>query len=632
MRILLAAGASENVDVNEGLRKILQQNNLEVAGDCYSADVLVNVAQQLSADTVIISILLGDQDILVGVIKTLRERGIRIIVLPGDIEHEETRQFVAKIIPFGVYDLVFDEVKPEMILQRLHNPAALGDIPEFLVNAAMAKQKLSMEISAHAEKVVAEAEIIKQKDKSNGRKLNLFNFINLNNKIKNEKLDNKNKTSWHERFINPKKTDEKINENIETTTIKTKETVDSPKLKTTDKIPTTVLGLGNQNLNEWFKNTFSHTAEIVLAASSPEEFRTAVQENQPDIAVIMRAGPTGGLPYADELAVFSCQYTRYVIFIAGELDDEGKIMAETVKKAGGKVLSCPPGETISGEELVLLIQNTINETIYEDEQEEEIIYGNEKTRGSAENFLQSISQVTDILKKAVPRRTETEELPINTARIPKHPSAITAGGVLLIVSPWRPGLAGRIAASAAKIFSEGGGETAVICASGRSTAASWLGVTDEELILSDWRVPGSQIPVDRGNIKIWAVDPAKSLHMNIKEDLPYILKEARNKANYTVIDFGEDIDLAQSYIHQKEAVLLCVVPGSDPVEQKTSLIWLKRTLGKKDNIVIGFDLREQGRIPEGVSSKLTITTSPEEALQNALKKNLDQYIWNEVIS
>lgn len=401
--------------------------------------------------------------------------------------------------------------------------------------------------------------------------------------------------------------------------------------------PTVILGLGNQNLDEWFKNTFSHTAKIVLAASSTEEFRTAVQEKCPDIVVIMRAGPTGGLPYADELAVFACQYVRHVIFIAGELDDEGKVMAEAVKNAGGKVLSCPPGETISGEELVLLIQNTIDETV-ENTHSNESEKIRERARNSSETLMQGISQVTDIFKKAIQRpsrdnnKAETEELPIiNTARIPKHPSAITAGGVLLVASPWRPGLAGRITAQAARTFSEGGSNVAVICASGRSTAAAWLGVTDEELIMSDWRVPGSQTPVDRGNIKIWAVDPAKSLHMNIKEDMPYILNEARNKADYTVIDFGEDIDLAQSYIHQKEAVLLCLIPGSDPVEQKTSLLWLKRTLGQKDNIVIGFDLREQGQIPEGVASKLTITTSPEEALQNALKKNMDQYLWNKVI-
>jgi len=570
------------------------------AWSLYSNDLILQMVEKYQIEAVIyltkMSAVIPHEE----AITETRKLQIRVI-LAADKDKEETLLTYAAAI--GVKDILIYPVNPEEILHRLKNPATVEEVFGFL--------------------------------KQIGQRTRHKPFQKTSDKDIDE-IKDIDKPAWYKRLIDIGQGSKSVVNNSqvlsEKQTVKQSEKELAPQLFTKTATPTTILGLGNQNLNEWFKNTFSHTTEIVLAASSPEEFRTAVQEKCPDIAVIMRTGPTGGLPYADELAVFSCQYARHVIFIAGELDDEGKIMAEAVKNAGGKVLSCPPGETISGEELVLLIQNTINETIYEDEQEEEIIYGNEKTRGSAENFLQSISQVTDILKKAVPRRTETEELPINTARIPKHPSAITAGGVLLIVSPWRPGLAGRIAASAAKIFSEGGGETAVICASGRSTAASWLGVTDEELILSDWRVPGSQIPVDRGNIKIWAVDPAKSLHMNIKEDLPYILKEARNKANYTVIDFGEDIDLAQSYIHQKEAVLLCVVPGSDPVEQKTSLIWLKRTLGKKDNIVIGFDLREQGRIPEGVSSKLTITTSPEEALQNALKKNLDQYIWNEVIS
>ncbi|SHF61617.1 hypothetical protein SAMN02745133_03099 [Desulforamulus putei DSM 12395] len=530
-----------------------------------------------------------------------------VLILPENTPES----FQKAVSSLGIYNI------------HLKNELTKDDLLKFIVED---KSYISPILPTVTPNIEPKTEVVEDKPREKlVEKFSVEKITGIFSKIKQEKHYSKDVNSQEESIIE------------ETLLTKTTKTVDSSKLKTTIKTPTTILGLGNQNLNEWFKNTFSHTAEIVLAASSPEEFRTAVQQNQPDIAVIMRAGPTGGLPYADELAVFSCQYARHVIFIAGELDDEGKIMAETVKNAGGKVLSCPPGETISGEELVLLIQNTINETIYKDEQEEEITHSNEKNCGSAENFLQSISQVTDIFKKAVqrsskdPDRAETEVMPINTARIPKHPSAITAGGVLLIVSPWRPGLAGRITAQAAKTFSEGGSNVAVICASGRSTAASWLGVTDEELILSDWRVPGSQVPVDRGNIKIWAVDPAKSLHMNIKEDLPYILKEARSKADYTVIDFGEDIDLAQSYIHQKEAVLLCVVPGSDPVEQKTSLLWLKRTLGQKENIVIGFDLREQGQIPEGVVSKLTITTTPEEALQNALKKNLDQYIWNEVI-
>jgi len=572
------------------------------AWSLYSNDLILQMVEKYQIEAVIyltkVSAVIPHEE----AITETRKLQIRVILTADKDKEEPLLNYAAAI---GVTDILIYPVNPEEIIHRLKNPATVEEVFGFL-------------------KQIGQRTRHKQFQKTRDKDI--------------DEIKDMDKPAWYKRFIDIGQGSKSVVNNSQTLSekqiVKQSEKELATQLFTKTANPTTILGLGNKNLNEWFENTFSHTVEIVLAASSPEEFRAAVQEKQPDIAVIMRAGPTGGLPYADELAVFSCHYAQHVIFIAGELDDEGKVMAEIVKKAGGKVLSCPPGEIISGEELVLLIQNTINETIYENEQEEEIIYSNEKNekvRGSTENFLLSISQVTDIFKRAVPRRAETEELPINAARIPKHPSAITAGGVLLIVSPWRPGVAGRIAARAAKLFSEGGSNVAVICASGRSTAASWLGVTDEELILSDWRVPGSQVPVDRGNIKIWAVDPAKSLHMNIKEDLPYILKEARDRADYTVIDFGEDIDLAQSYIHQKEAVLLCVVPGSDPVEQKTSLLWLKRTLGQKDNIVIGFDLREQGQIPEGVTSKLTITSTPEEALQNALKKNLDQYIWNEVI-
>ncbi|MEW6697303.1 MAG: hypothetical protein AB1341_08145 [Bacillota bacterium] len=277
MRILLAAGATGNVDVNEGLKKILQENNLEVVGDCYSVDVLVNVTQQLSADTVIISTLLGEQDILVESIKNLRERGIRVIALPGDIEYEETRQFVTEIIPYGVYDLVFDEVKPEMILHRLQSPAALGDIPDFLVEAAMSKQQLSREIAVHAEKAVAEAEMLK-KDKAKGLKLNFLNtLINFHNNAENKKAYPKNKASWHERFIKPKKIEAQINgsdinNTVEITDIiATKTTVKDSKLTTFIKTtPTVTLGLGNQNLNECLE----HRTETV----EHEEYRPKVSK------------------------------------------------------------------------------------------------------------------------------------------------------------------------------------------------------------------------------------------------------------------------------------------------------------------------------------------------------------------
>ena len=419
-----------------------------------------------------------------------------------------------------------------------------------------------------------------------------------------------------------------------------KETVSSVKITNKEELSkqfTVVLGIGNQEFSNWFANSFIDTILVTATALTSEEFEQSVLKTRPNIVVIMRLSSTGGLPNADELAIWSLNYVDAVLFIAGELDEQGQNMSNRVKSAGGYVLSCPQGETISGTELVYLMQTIIRDITasYEsisDEEADEV----ENTIINLHAFKNSALQISKFLSKTKTKRpnvhrmsksTEEEQPQIQIRNTTKDLTFIVEGGLLSIVSPWRPGLAGRMAAQAAQIFSEEGSEVAVICATGRSTSAVWLGVSDEELIMSDWRIPGSQAPVEREHLKIWAVDPAKSLHMDIKEDLPYVVKEARSKADYTVIDFGEDIDRAQFYIHQKDAVLLCLVPGSDPVEQRISLLWLKRTLGQKDNIVIGFDLREQGQIPEDVVSKLVITTTPEEALQKALKKNLDQYIW-----
>ncbi len=141
MRILLAAGASSDIDINQNLREILQKDNLQIVGDCYSAEVLADVACKVNADTVIVSILLGDQDDLLKAIKILRERGNRVIVLPGDIEHQETRSFLAKLIPYGIYDFVFDEVDPKKLIYRLRNPATLGDVPKLFREITLSEHK-----------------------------------------------------------------------------------------------------------------------------------------------------------------------------------------------------------------------------------------------------------------------------------------------------------------------------------------------------------------------------------------------------------------------------------------------------------------------------------------------------------
>ena len=95
---------------------------------CYSSGVLVDVAVTARAHTVILSPHLKTDDLLNDIIIPLRENGINIIFLPGDITMSDTRYWLKELIPWGVYSYVFDPVTVEKILDRIQNPWTLGDL------------------------------------------------------------------------------------------------------------------------------------------------------------------------------------------------------------------------------------------------------------------------------------------------------------------------------------------------------------------------------------------------------------------------------------------------------------------------------------------------------------------------
>lgn len=390
--------------------------------------------------------------------------------------------------------------------------------------------------------------------------------------------------------------------------------------------PSVILGFGNKEFTNWFNSNLSEIVTIVSSSMTPEEFKLAVQGKRPDLVITMRLGPTGGIPAADDLTVWASQFSPAVLFIAGELDEEGQAMSDKVKSVNGYVLACPPGETISGSELVYLVQG-IAKNLVEKEQEVEKVESQPYLNLDA--LKKGAAQLSHILKdtRTNPRDQVQKNPPVNMINAIKDPTGIISGGLFAVVSPWRPALAGRIIAQAAKMLAEEG-SVAVIGATGYSTSAVWLGIPDEELIMSDWRVPGSQAPVIKENMKIWAVDPAKSIHMNIKEELLQQIKEVRKTASYTVLDFAGDSDLVQTVAFQKDAVILFIVAGDDLLEQRTSMLWLNRLMEGKRNIVVGIDARENVKIPEGLQPKFIIRTTPEDAIKNCLRKNLNEFLWN----
>jgi len=421
--------------------------------------------------------------------------------------------------------------------------------------------------------------------------------------------------------------------------------------------PSAILGIGDARIEEWIRNNFSEQMNIVFISSQPEEIKTKLTEQVIDILILMRQGSIGGIPSADELAVWASEFVPTVLFIVGELDDEGKKMVIRSKDAGiNHIITCEKGGQIYGDELVYVLTTIIRQM------QEDIQTGQDEAAGSkdtitkktvstvikgASTFREALRQSAETAtektkatvskRKLIPKINMSKGLSIDEEAKPdvvinnlKNPTAIVSGGVFAVVSPWRPNLAGRLAAQAVKILSEvEGSEVAYVGASEKSTGALWLDVPDEVLMMSDWRLPGASYPVVQGNLKIYAVDPTKDLSPDCEADLWALLKEARKTSNYTVMDFAGDFAMAQKAAHQGRSVLLAVVPGNDPVEYKISSLWLRNIMDGKENIVTGIDLRGMPpTIPEGIKPRVVIRNNPADALVTALKKvNEEEFHW-----
>ncbi|MCL6478058.1 MAG: hypothetical protein K6T65_06540 [Peptococcaceae bacterium] len=375
---------------------------------------------------------------------------------------------------------------------------------------------------------------------------------------------------------------------------------------------------------------------------------TTIEELYPDIFVVMRQSAIGGIPGADELAVWAAAHVPAVLFIIGELDEPGKVMFECDSKAGVRhIISCEKGGFISGDELVYVLTGVIREiqTVQPGE-EKEVAFS-----GEARKTINSLFRGTGVLgrlkqtagaekpkvKRSKPKIKMSDGLsledgaPGDAVVVLKNPTSIVPGGILAVVTPWRPNLAGRLAAQAVRILSEvEGGEVAYVGASKNSTGALWLNVSDEELMMSDWRVPGSSYPITQENIKIYAVDPAKDLPAEGEIDLWSIVRQARKTATYTVVDFAGDMAAAGKAAHQGRAVVLVVLPGNDPVEYKIASLWFRNLTEGKQNVVARVDLRgSPNGIPEGLRPKVVIRNNPADALASVLKKNNnDEFVWN----
>ncbi|MBM7854957.1 chemotaxis response regulator CheB [Desulfohalotomaculum tongense] len=131
MKVLIATGIEK---LDNDLSRMLPENNIETVGTSYHRSIVNKMIKETGADTVIISPALSGDDDIVELIRTMREKGIRVVALPGDLSLMKAQELIEKLVPYGVYDFVYDPVRPVVIIEKLLRPGKLGDIPKEIID------------------------------------------------------------------------------------------------------------------------------------------------------------------------------------------------------------------------------------------------------------------------------------------------------------------------------------------------------------------------------------------------------------------------------------------------------------------------------------------------------------------
>lgn len=641
MKIYLIAGA----DMHEGMVAVLKKNGFDIIGHEYTIDAAVVSLKKkpLSPDVFVINGLAQASGATEGVINRSHSMLVKLkeirmaapksrvlLLLPS----ENRPELIKGVISLGIYDIHqvsrFDE---PTLLNWINKPMSIADFGGFRVGQVPD----------------GEAGVIRYTAAREGEKQKPYPVKTLEGFQAGKELVLKIVGSFVDGNQN--------NDPVYAGCAREKSLMEIARKR--NGKPLALLGVGDARIEEWISDNFSDRMDVLAFPADYDELKIKITDLHPDIFILMRQGHFGGIPGADKLVVWAAGRVPAVLFIVGELDDPGREMMDLALGAGVRhIISCEKGGYISGDELVYVLTGIIREMQGPGRtgpREETGVLFNGEAIKKINSLLQGAGFWSRANKQPKERASENtrknmpvkkkkpkiyieggvsleEETPreIHNVNI-KNPTAIVPGGILAVVSPWRPNLAGRLAAHAVKILSEVEGcQVAFIGAAKRSTGAVWLDVPDDELMLSDWRVPGSNYPITQDNISIYPVDPVKDLLPDSENDLWNVLKQARKTSTYTVMDFAGDITASQRAVHQGRSVLLVILPGNDPVELKISILWLRNFIGEKQNVVTGIDLRGVPQsLPEGLKPKVIIRNNPADALSMALRKNNDdEFIWN----
>lgn len=647
--ILLATGISL---IEEELVRQIE------AKRCYNRDILLDIARELKPETVVLSPYLPGEGDLVSIILSLRGLGKRVIFLPGDPRQQDARGWMIKLIPYGVYDYVYDPVTTHSVIARIQIPATLGDIPHEIVKESQEKgsgfaKDVVDSIKVDQDKGLFSALRRRRKEKKEDptEARPRASWLTKTGYIENGELvkesiktpDDVRQGNWDAVVVPCWSPDEikNLRRSIKNTALivvlkggkeHLEAGADKVVRKVTPELINEVTATASRLRNLWqqsesdpltgaytrrffnlwlaeqqkretpfsvcltdldhFKrvnDTYGHDAgdaalkafahflktnlrkSDVVCRYGGEEFVIGLPATRQGQAYVLldrlrqqwqkRAVIHGGANIKTTFSAGIAEYSPGIDVI--KLADEQ--LYEAKSKGRNQVHSTRNRVHVMVKEAANVVENLPIQVVSDPLQADIIIADAKAADLVADTSSLIVVSETDLgqwaLKQKYPGATVTtinrlpevlsEALGIS-AYVPKiqvlpgarksdKGTSVTRNSAIYIVCPSRPSQAGETAALLASSITN----IAVVCASPASTAAICLGITKQDLVGCDWRVPNANAPVIHNGIYIWPIDP-ELYQVRFDVSPLQVANSIRHKFDLVLVDCAGDLSLCTS--------------------------------------------------------------------------------------
>lgn len=121
LRVLLATG---DVELDGAIASALAGKGAEMAGECRTREDAACAAAEPGADVVVLSPRLPGRTGVVELVRSLIAAGLRVVLLAGARADAAAQSLAREAISLGVYDVIWDPIAVDQVVQRILTPAA----------------------------------------------------------------------------------------------------------------------------------------------------------------------------------------------------------------------------------------------------------------------------------------------------------------------------------------------------------------------------------------------------------------------------------------------------------------------------------------------------------------------------